>query len=198
MARMRKKLGAVLVSAAALSLTLTACGGGGGESESGGGGEGEVIDTSTASGDVNYWLWDDQPTARVPSLCRRVQDGQPQRQRQDHPVWMGRLLGQAHQRLHRRRCSRRLHRPPVQVPGVRQPAAAGRAGRDAHQGWLQRRPVPARPGGSVEGPRRQALRPAQGFRHHCDLLQQEAGLRRGSQGSRSAESHLEPHRRRHV
>jgi multiple sugar transport system substrate-binding protein len=58
MARMRKKLGAVLVSAAALSLTLTACGGGGGESESGGGGEGEVIDTSTASGDVNYWLWD--------------------------------------------------------------------------------------------------------------------------------------------
>ena len=58
MARMRKKLGAVLVSAAALSLTLTACGGGGGESESGGGGGGEVIDTSTASGDVNYWLWD--------------------------------------------------------------------------------------------------------------------------------------------
>jgi multiple sugar transport system substrate-binding protein len=58
MARMRKKLGAVLVGAAALSLTLTACGGGGGESESGGGGGGEVIDTSTASGDVNYWLWD--------------------------------------------------------------------------------------------------------------------------------------------
>jgi multiple sugar transport system substrate-binding protein len=55
---MRKKLGAVLVGAAALSLTLTACGGGGGESESGGGGGGEVIDTSTASGDVNYWLWD--------------------------------------------------------------------------------------------------------------------------------------------
>ena len=51
MARMRKKLGAVLVSAAALSLTLTACGGGGGESESGGGGGGEVIDTSTASGE---------------------------------------------------------------------------------------------------------------------------------------------------
>ena len=58
MAKMRKKLGAALVSAAALSLTLTACGGGGGESESGGGGGGEVIDTSTASGDVNYWLWD--------------------------------------------------------------------------------------------------------------------------------------------
>jgi multiple sugar transport system substrate-binding protein len=57
MARMRKKLGAALVSAAALSLTLTACGGGGG-AESGGGGGGEVIDTSTASGDVNYWLWD--------------------------------------------------------------------------------------------------------------------------------------------
>ena len=93
MARMRKKLGAVLVSAAALSLTLTACGGGGGESESGGGGGGEVIDTSTASGDVNYWLWDTSPAARVPSLRRRVQDGQPQRQRQDHPVWHGTTTG---------------------------------------------------------------------------------------------------------
>jgi multiple sugar transport system substrate-binding protein len=59
MARMRKKLGAALVSAAALSLALTACGGGGAESGGGGGGgEGEVIDTSTASGDVSYWLWD--------------------------------------------------------------------------------------------------------------------------------------------
>jgi multiple sugar transport system substrate-binding protein len=58
MAKMRKKLGAALVSAAALSLALTACGGGGAESGGGGGGEGEVIDTSTASGDVNYWLWD--------------------------------------------------------------------------------------------------------------------------------------------
>jgi multiple sugar transport system substrate-binding protein len=59
MARMRKKLGAVLVGVAALSLTLTACGGGGG-SEGGGGGdaEGGAIDTSTASGDVSYWLWD--------------------------------------------------------------------------------------------------------------------------------------------
>ena len=59
MARMRKKLGAVLLSAAALSLTLTACGGGGGGAEAGGGGsEGGTIDTSNASGDVSYWLWD--------------------------------------------------------------------------------------------------------------------------------------------
>jgi multiple sugar transport system substrate-binding protein len=57
MARMRKKMGAV-ASAAALSLILTACGGGGGAEGGGGGGEGEVIDTSTASGDVSYWLWD--------------------------------------------------------------------------------------------------------------------------------------------
>ena len=58
MARMRKKLGAVLVGAAALSLTLTACGGGGGSEESGGSAEGGAIDTSQASGDVSYWLWD--------------------------------------------------------------------------------------------------------------------------------------------
>ena len=59
MARMRKKLGAVLLSAAALSLTLTACGGGGGGAEAGGGGsEGGAIDTSNATGEVSYWLWD--------------------------------------------------------------------------------------------------------------------------------------------
>ncbi len=56
MATLRKKLGAVLVGVAALSLTLTACGGGG----DGGGSSGgeEVIDTTTVSGEINYWLWD--------------------------------------------------------------------------------------------------------------------------------------------
>src|SRR4029453_7779621 len=60
MARMRKKLGAVLVGAAALSLTLTACGGGGGGGAEGGGADagGGAIDTTQASGDVSYWLWD--------------------------------------------------------------------------------------------------------------------------------------------
>jgi multiple sugar transport system substrate-binding protein len=59
MARMRKKLGAVLVGAAALSLTLTACGGGGGGAEGGGADAGGgAIDTSQAAGDVSYWLWD--------------------------------------------------------------------------------------------------------------------------------------------
>jgi multiple sugar transport system substrate-binding protein len=57
MARMRKKLGAVLTGLAALSLTLTACGGGGGAGGDGGGGD-EAIDTSAATGDVDYWLWD--------------------------------------------------------------------------------------------------------------------------------------------
>lgn len=60
MARMRKKLSAALVGIAALSLSLTACGGGGSDSGSdggGGGGDG-AIDTSSASGDVSYWLWD--------------------------------------------------------------------------------------------------------------------------------------------
>lgn len=57
MAGTRKKLGAALVGLAALSLTLTACGGGGSDS-GGGGADGDVIDTSTATGDINYWLWD--------------------------------------------------------------------------------------------------------------------------------------------
>jgi multiple sugar transport system substrate-binding protein len=57
MARLRNKWGALLVGATALSLTLTACGGGGGD-ESGASSEGGAIDTSQASGDINYWLWD--------------------------------------------------------------------------------------------------------------------------------------------
>lgn len=56
MANIRKRLGAGLIGAVALSLALTACGGG---SNGGGGGSGdEAIDTSNASGDVSYWLWD--------------------------------------------------------------------------------------------------------------------------------------------
>jgi multiple sugar transport system substrate-binding protein len=61
MARMRKKLGAALVGVAALSLTLTACGGGSNGGGGGGGGgsdNGGALDTSKASGDINYWLWD--------------------------------------------------------------------------------------------------------------------------------------------
>lgn len=56
MAALRKKLGAALVGVAALSLTLSACGGGGSDADSEGGDE--AIDTSTATGDVDYWLWD--------------------------------------------------------------------------------------------------------------------------------------------
>jgi len=58
MAGTRKKLGAVLVGLAAMSLTLTACGGGGSDSSGGGGSDGDAIDTSTATGEVSYWLWD--------------------------------------------------------------------------------------------------------------------------------------------
>ena len=57
MARLRKKWAAALVAVTALSLTLTACGGGGSKDE-GGTSEGGAIDTSTATGDVDYWLWD--------------------------------------------------------------------------------------------------------------------------------------------
>jgi len=59
MATIRTKLGAALVGLAALSLSLSACGGGGGSDDGGGGGaDGDAIDTSNASGDISYWLWD--------------------------------------------------------------------------------------------------------------------------------------------
>ena len=64
MARIRKKLAAVLTGLAALSLTLTACGGGGGDGGGGGGGGDEAFDTSQAAGEIDYWLWDN---AQLPS-----------------------------------------------------------------------------------------------------------------------------------
>jgi len=57
MARLGKKTGAVLIGGAILSLALTACGGGSSGSGGGGGGDNN-IDTSKATGEVNYWLWD--------------------------------------------------------------------------------------------------------------------------------------------
>ena len=58
MARIRKKLGVGIIGAAILSLALTACGGGGSDTGSGSSDNGGAIDTSNASGDVSYWLWD--------------------------------------------------------------------------------------------------------------------------------------------
>src|SRR6478752_1086235 len=58
MALIRKRLGTAVVGAAILSLALTACGGGSSDSGGGGGDTGGAIDTSNASGEVSYWLWD--------------------------------------------------------------------------------------------------------------------------------------------
>jgi multiple sugar transport system substrate-binding protein len=76
MARLRNKWGALLVGATALSLTLTACGGG---SDSGGEGtsEGGAIDTSQASGDVNYWLWDNAQLAAYQTCADNFKQANP-------------------------------------------------------------------------------------------------------------------------
>jgi multiple sugar transport system substrate-binding protein len=76
MARLRNKWGALLVGATALSLTLTACGGGG-ANESGGTSEGGAIDTSQASGDVNYWLWDNAQLAAYQTCADNFKQANP-------------------------------------------------------------------------------------------------------------------------
>jgi multiple sugar transport system substrate-binding protein len=58
MARIRKKVGIGIVGAAILSLALTACGGGGSAGGSEADSSGGAIDTSNASGEISYWLWD--------------------------------------------------------------------------------------------------------------------------------------------
>lgn len=78
MARMRKKLGAALVGLATLSLTLSACGGGGSDSGGGGGGGGdEAIDTSTATGEVSYWLWDNSQVPAYQSCADAFHTANP-------------------------------------------------------------------------------------------------------------------------
>ena len=72
MARMRKKLGAALVGAAALSLTLTACGGGGGSEEGGGTAEGGAIDTSASLGRRQLLAMGRQPAAGLPGVRRQI------------------------------------------------------------------------------------------------------------------------------
>ena len=101
MARLRKKWAAALVAAAALSLTLTACGGGGSKDE-GGTSEGGAIDTSTATGDVNYWLWDNAQQPAYQTCADNFKTANPNVNVKISAVRLGRLLEQADQRFRRR------------------------------------------------------------------------------------------------
>ena len=95
--------------------------------------------------------------------------------------------------------ARRVHRPPGEVPGVREPGAAGPAGRHARPRTASTstsyQPGPGRP---VDGPGRQALRPAQGLRHRRLFYNKELIDRRRRHEADLQNTDLEPHRRRHV
>lgn len=58
-----RKAGTALAALTALTLTLTACGGDNGTTEPGATGAGDAIDTSAASGEIDYWLWDNNQKA---------------------------------------------------------------------------------------------------------------------------------------
>src|SRR5215210_1450874 len=82
MAKLRKKLGAAVVGLAALSMTLAACGGGGGGGTGGGGGGGggggdEAIDTSNASGEINYWLWENAQLPAYQKCAEKFHEANP-------------------------------------------------------------------------------------------------------------------------
>ena len=79
MAKLRKKLGAV-IGLAALSMTLAACGGGGGAGGTGGGGGGaggEAIDTANASGEINYWLWENAQLPAYQKCAEKFHEANP-------------------------------------------------------------------------------------------------------------------------
>ena len=94
---------------------LAACGGGGG---------------SAASRHDRVLAVGLRPAARLPEVRRRVRRQQnPGLTDQHLAVRLGRLLVQAHRRVHRRHRAGRVHRPPVQVRPVRRPQGAAPAGR---------------------------------------------------------------------
>jgi multiple sugar transport system substrate-binding protein len=77
---LRTKWTAALIGAAALSLTLTGCGGIGGSSDSGGGdadADGGAIDTSSVSGEINYWLWENAQQPAYQSCADAFQQKNP-------------------------------------------------------------------------------------------------------------------------
>ena len=110
---------------------------------------------------------------------------------QDHPGRLERLLDRDLHRLCRRHRTRRVHRPPVEVPRVREERPARRPdalhpeGQGRHQDLRQR-------AARRLGPRRQAVRSAQGLGH--DRLHRQHGARQEGRrhAGRAAEHELEP------
>ena len=115
-----------------------------------------------------------QPASRLPAVRRRLHQGQPGHQGQDHPARLGRLLDHPDQRLRRRHRPGRLHRPPGQVPRVRLQEAAPRPGRRRQERQARPGHLQQGPGRPLGRPGRQTLRPAQGLGHRRHVLQQEA------------------------
>ena len=201
MTRTRAVRSAWIAGTAALALILTACGS---SSDSGSsasvtvGGGAAATAGGDASGTIEYWLWDANQLPAYQDCADRVQQEIPERQGQHHPVRLGRLLGQDQQRFHLRHRPGRVHRPPVQVPGVREQAIHPQPVRCAQGRRRGQGHLPARPAEPVDRPGRRHLRPAEGLRHGRPVLQRGHGHRGRLHRRGPADPDLEPHRRRHV
>ncbi|NQX13068.1 sugar ABC transporter substrate-binding protein [Microbacteriaceae bacterium VKM Ac-2855] len=75
MSRNLRRTALALAGVTALGLSLTACVGGGGTSA--GGGDGSAIDTSAATGTVEYWLWDNNQKAAYQSCADAFHTANP-------------------------------------------------------------------------------------------------------------------------
>ena len=74
MPRSTKRMLAALAAAAALTIPLAACSS---ETDTGGAPAGGAIDTSTASGEVNYWLWDANQMPAYQACAAKFQEANP-------------------------------------------------------------------------------------------------------------------------
>ena len=128
MARLRRRLG---VGTGAALACLTACGGGGDGGDRSGRRRRRQRPARSTTGCGT-------PTSCPPTRVRRRVQHQPTRTHsQDQPVRLGRLLEKLTNGFVAGDRARRVHQPPVQVPGVRHQRAAGAAGRPLDEGRLR-------------------------------------------------------------
>ena len=108
----------------ALPLMLTACGGSSGSgSRSIVGGARRRCRSGAPPASIYYWLWDSNQLPAYQACADAFHTAIPGGHREDQAVRLGRLLGQDQCGFTAGTGAGRVHRPPVEVPGVRAEAA---------------------------------------------------------------------------
>jgi len=167
---------ALVASLVAAALALTGCSSSSGAAAAGG--SSDAIDTSTASGDVSYWLWDSNQQPAYQQCADAFHTANPNvtvkiSQYGWDDYWTklttGFVAGTAPDVF-----TNHLSKYPEFITQGQLLALD-----DPRQGWRQHQQLPGRAVRSLGRSGRQAVRTAEGLRHRRDLLQQGPDQGRG-------------------